>query len=143
MKERFRNMFQQMLLIAFGVTCSLALWGGISELSGHSLTFSFRHLLSILVAGVACPWTSLILEKVMNKPRKQYLMGIVLHFFLTMGIVMLLGFLFEWYTETTGAIAVLIDYVIIYVFVWAGTYWAGLLDQRKINSALDDIRDEE
>ncbi len=143
MKEWWKNMFQQMLMITFGVSCSLALLAVYFAIRGETVTFSMRHMISPVVTGVICPWSSLVLDKVMLKPQKQFLIGVAIHFLITLGIVMGLGYLFQWYTGMSGAVAVLIDFVIIYGFVWAGSYWMGVINQRKINSALDSIRDEE
>ena len=68
---------------------------------------------------------------------------ILLHFIFLFLVVAGCGYLFGWY-ETPGELAVIGGmYVLIYVFVWAGSLWVSKADEKKINEAISEIRDEE
>ena len=56
---------------------------------------------------------------------------------------MIIGYVFKWYRHLDGALFVAIEYVGVYIFVWLASMWIGLVDEKKINNALDSIRDED
>ena len=42
-----------------------------------------------------------------------------------------------------GYLLILIMYILIYAFVWISTVWMLRTDEKKINEAINEIRDEE
>ena len=53
------------------------------------------------------------------------------------------GWLFGWYDDVESLISISIVFLIIYVFVWLSSHWLDKQDEKKINQALDEIRDSE
>ena len=53
------------------------------------------------------------------------------------------GWLFKWYTDAEGFVAVSVVFFVIYAFVWLSSHWLDKQDEKKINRALDEIRDSE
>ncbi len=98
--------------------------------------------LSIVLVGFLCALASLVLYDETDNESHQRL-RVVIHFILVLGIVSLFGYLFDWYSDLTGYLIIAIMYVIIYTFVWISTLWMLKADEKKINDAIDRIRDEE
>ena len=53
------------------------------------------------------------------------------------------GWLFSWYDDAESLISISVIFFIIYVFVWLSSHWLDKQDEKKINHALDTIRDPE
>ena len=66
-----------------------------------------------------------------------------IHFVLVYGIVSLCGYIFRWYTNLREYLFIVMLYVIIYVCVWVYSIWMFKNDEKMINKAIDEIRDEE
>ena len=98
--------------------------------------------LSVVLVGFLCALASLVLYDETDNESHQRL-RVVIHFILVLGIVSLFGYLFDWYSDLTGYLIIAIMYVIIYTFVWISTLWMLKADEKKINDAIDRIRDEE
>ena len=58
-------------------------------------------------------------------------------------IVIGMGWLFGWYQELDGFIGVSIVFLLVYGFVWLSSRWMDKQDAKKINQALEAIRDNE
>ncbi len=136
-------LFQQAMMISFGILVGLSIECLYYRIIGDSVTLSWYHPVSILLAGVLCALPSLILDWAKELPRSMNRLGIVLHFLFLFGVVMGLGYVFQWYHHIDGALFVAIEYVGVYIFVWIASMWIGLVDEKKINNALDSIRDED
>lgn len=65
------------------------------------------------------------------------------HFVICGILVMVFGKLFGWYEGIAGAVTMFVNYVVVYALVWIGNFFLTKKDERQINKALDDIRDEE
>ena len=48
-----------------------------------------------------------------------------------------------WYSNLSEYLIIVIMYIIIYAFVWIATVWMLKVDEKKINDAISEIRDEE
>ncbi|MCR5502411.1 MAG: DUF3021 domain-containing protein [Lachnospiraceae bacterium] len=100
--------------------------------------------LSIVIVGFLCaPVSLLLLYDDQAKSAWTMRLRICLHCLLVFGIVSLSGYLFHWYSDLAGFLVVALIYIIIYVFVWIATTWILKADEKKINDAIDQIRDEE
>lgn len=99
--------------------------------------------LTIVLTGFLCSIPTLLILSTDNLSRKAALVRTVLHFILVGGIVTGCGFLFGWYTTWSEYAPILVMYVIIYIIVWVTTAWMGKEDEKRINEAIKDFRDEE
>lgn len=140
---RIKWLFQQAMMISFGILVGLSIEAIYYRIIGDSITLAWYHPISILIAGVLCSLPSIFLELTKDLPKNKNRLGIVLHFIFLFIVVMTMGYVFKWYHHFDGALFVAIEYVGVYVFVWLASMWIGLVDEKKINNALDSIRDED
>jgi len=140
---RIKWLFQQAMMISFGILVGLSIEAIYYQIIGDSITLAWYHPISILIAGVLCSLPSIFLELTKDLPKNKNRLGIALHFVFLFIIVMIIGYVFKWYRHLDGALFVAIEYVGVYIFVWLASMWIGLVDEKKINDALDSIRDED
>ena len=76
-------------------------------------------------------------------PKNKFIVRIVLHCIGLYAIVSVFGWVFKWYTKLDGFIFMSVIFFAVYVFTWIVTLWFHKRDDKQINKALDDIRDEE
>lgn len=141
--DKIKSLFQHAMMISFGIIVGLALQGIIYHTASDDIVLEWYHPLTIIVAGILCALPSLILAPDREVSRRQYRVRIVLHCIVLFIAVMVMGYLFHWYSQFDGAIFIACDFFAIYAFVWGASTWLGLANQRQINEVLDQIRDEE
>lgn len=132
-------------MISTGILFGLGIQALIGRISGDQVEISWQWFipLSIVFTGFLCAIPSVIFLDDEDPFHLHISLKITLHFFAILGVVSLCGWLFGWYSVLSEWFAIAVMYVIIYAFVWAATFWLGKSDENKINSALNDIRDEE
>lgn len=138
--EKIKFIFQQTMMISFGILVGISFQG---ICYGEDICFQWYHPLSILLTGIVCSVPTLFLWGGEELPRRQYITRIIAHFFALFVIVMCIGKIFRWYTMWIGALFVAGEFIFVYIFVWIATTWIGTVDEKNINNALGDIRDEE
>lgn len=141
--ERLKFLFQQTMMISFGIIAGLSIQGIVSHSVEDAFVLQWYHPASIIVTGILCSLPSLLLGGGKEHSRKSFHIRIALHFVFLFAVVMSMGYIFRWYSTIEGAIWIVCDYVIIYVFVWLVSGWLGIINQKEINNALEKIRDEE
>lgn len=99
--------------------------------------------LSVVAMGLISAVPTVILLDADSPNKKGGFLRIVIHFLLVGGIVSLCGHIFSWYSSVSGLVSILGIYVVIYVFIWGATMWLMKVDEKKINEAIEDLRDEE
>ena len=128
--KKWKIIFSQTLMISTGILFGVGVQGLINHLNtgAEMLRWQWYIPLSIILEG-----------KSVSRSRLR----IVLHFLFLFLVVAGCGYLFGWY-ETAGELAVIGGmYVLIYGFVWLGSLWMNKADEKKINEAINEIRDEE
>lgn len=136
--------FLQALLITVGITFAISLEGLIEHLKGEEMFFQWYMPGSAIVGGIACAIPSaLLLMNVFEKTKKQFIIRVTIHCVLLYVINSLIGWLFKWFTTWTGFIFVSISYFAVYVFAWVGGFIINRQEDKEINEALKDIRDDE
>lgn len=143
MMTKFKLMFEQVLLISFGIVIVMSFGGIFAHFTEHDIYFSWYHLLSIPLTGIACSLPSMLLMEMEHMSRKGMILRMVLHCVLVYAITMIMGCLFSWYDSVVGFVAVTVSYFLVYHFVWVGASILGKQEAHEINAALDSIRDEE
>lgn len=142
--EKVKLIFLQTMIISFGIQCSIAISAVLYHIGeGGDLELCWYHPISIILCGFLCALPSLLFYSAYKMSKRWFRVCAVLHFLFVFAVVMGAGYVFRWYTHRQGAVVVAIDYIVIYFFVWGVTYWVGIVEQKKMNKALDDIRDEE
>lgn len=106
------------------------------------LTWQWYIPLSIILAAFVCSVPSVIFMDD-RSTGKKFILKVVIHFICIFAAVSLFGLVFGWYTTLAGYLVIAVMIFIIYGFTWAATYWLTKSDEKKINSALEEMRDEE
>ena len=135
------------MMISFAILTGIIIEGLVytiffgDDLASFSL--SWLQLLSIVLTGALCSVPTVLFLTDTDIPKQKYIVRIVLHCLGLYLIVGIFGWLFKWFTELSGFIMVTVIFFLVYVFVWIVSIWLYKRDDKKINMALDDIRDEE
>ena len=138
-----RKLFVQSMIIS----TSILLLNGINmvfqHFAGNDLALQWYHPVSIVLTGILCALPTVLLRDSDQWDRKTFLRRVPLHCLLLYAIVVGSGKLFGWYNDTESLISVSVIFFIIYIFVWLSSLWLDKQDEKKINRALDNIRDTE
>ena len=127
--------------ILFGIGIQMILQHYIS--GAELLTLSWNVPISICLTGFLCSLPTYFLLDLDSLKKDVMLMRIVIHFISVGGIVVLCGYLFDWYGSLFNVQSTLVMYSIIYIFVWFVTAWIAKSDEIKINAAIKDMQDLE
>lgn len=141
--NKLKIVLQQAMMISFGILLGISAEAVYYRCVCDDITLKWYHPISIVLAGFLCSMPTLILLCDAEISRKKYRIRIAIHCVLVGAIVMGLGYFFNWYTNLTGFIFIVIEYFCIYAFVWACSLWIGVMDEKKINAAIKYIQDEE
>lgn len=140
--KNMKLLFQEFLLITVAINIVFALIGVYNHFTGGEDSFSWYTYLSVLACAFANTfpsWLFLDDEKAFPTPYIRLL----LHFICTYGISSLFGFSCGWYSEWKSFLIWTFCFVFVYVFVWVFMIYLSRQDEKKINKALDFVRDEE
>ena len=143
--QKAKIIFHQTVMISaailFGIGIQMILQHSIS--GAESLTLSWNVPISICLTGFLCSLPTYFLLDLDSLKKSVMWMRIVIHFISVGGIVVLCGYLFDWYGSLFNVHSTLVMYSIIYVFVWFVTAWIAKSDEIKINAAIKDMQDSE
>ena len=143
--QKAKIIFHQTVMISaailFGIGIQMILQHYIE--GAESLTLSWNVPISICFTGFLCSLPTYFLLDLDSLKKNVMWMRIVIHFILVGGIVVLCGYLFDWYGSLFNVCSTLVMYSIIYVFVWFVTAWIAKSDEIKINAAIKDMQDSE
>ena len=143
--QKVKIIFHQTVMISaailFGIGIQMILQHYI--LGAESLTLSWNVPISICLTGFLCSLPTYFLLDLDSLKKDVMWMRIVIHFISVGGIVVLCGYLFDWYGSLFNVQSILVMYSIIYIFVWFVTAWIAKSDEIKINAAIKDMQDLE
>ena len=143
--QKAKIIFHQTVMISaailFGIGIQMTLHHYI--LGAESLTLSWNVPISICLTGFLCSLPTYFLLDLDSLKKNVMWMRIVIHFISVGGIVVLCGYLFDWYGSLFNVQSTLVMYSIIYIFVWFVTAWIAKSDEIKINAAIKDMQDLE
>ena len=143
--NKVKIIFHQTVMISaailFGIGIQMILQHYIS--GAESLTLSWSVPISICLTGFLCSLPTYFLLDLDSLKKNVMWMRIVIHFISVGGIVVLCGYLFDWYGSLFNVQSTLVMYSIIYIFVWFVTAWIAKSDEIKINAAIKDMQDLE
>ena len=143
--QKAKIIFHQTVMISaailFGIGIQMILQHYIS--GAESLTLSRNVPISICLTGFLCSLPTFFLLDLDSLKKDVMWMRIVIHFISVGGIVVLCGYLFDWYGSLFNVQSTLVMYSIIYIFVWVVTAWIAKSDEIKINAAIKDMQDLE
>ena len=143
--NKAKIIFHQTVMISaailFGIGVQMILQHYIE--GAESLTLSWNVPISICLTGFLCSLPTFFLLDLDSLKKDVMWMRIVIHFISVGGIVVLCGYLFDWYGSLFNVQSTLVMYSIIYIFVWVVTAWIAKSDEIKINAAIKDMQDLE
>ncbi|MCR4740934.1 MAG: DUF3021 domain-containing protein [Lachnospiraceae bacterium] len=143
--NKTKLIFNQTLMISTAILFGMGVRNAILFLTAGQdmVNWQWYVPLSIVVVGFFCSLASLLLYDDSALSSAGMRIRLCIHCLLVLGIVSLFGYLFGWYSDLSGYMLIVIMYIIIYAFVWLSTLWMLKADEKKINEAIEDIRDEE
>ena len=143
--QKAKIIFHQTVMISaailFGIGVQMILQHYIE--GAESLTLSWNVPISICFTGFLCSLPTYFLLDLDSLKKNVMWMKIVIHFISVGGIVVLCGYLFDWYGSLFNVQSIIVMYSIIYIFVWFVTAWIAKSDEIKINAAIKDMQDLE
>ena len=102
-----------------------------------------RHPITIILTGILCALPTLLLRNRDQWTRETFALRIALHALALYAVILGMGWLFQWYTDAAGCFGVSVVFFLVYGFVWLSSHWLDKQDEKKINQALEGIRDLE
>ncbi len=143
MSNILKKIFMQSLMISTGILAVVTVEGIFYHLIGDDVSFSWNLPLSILLTGILCAVPTVLLLKEEVVSTRSFVLRIVIHTISLYFLVILMGYLFGWYSKWDGFLFVTGGYFFVYAFVWIANILMNKQEQKEINRALDHIRDEE
>ena len=143
--NKAKIIFNQTIMISTAILFGLGIQMIIQHfISGsETLVLGWYIPISICLTGFLCSLPTYFLLDIDTLEKKVMWMRIGIHFILVGGIVVLCGYLFDWYGNLFDVRKIVVLYSIIYVFVWIITAWIAKSDEIKINAAIKDMHDSE
>ncbi|MCR5153545.1 MAG: DUF3021 domain-containing protein [Lachnospiraceae bacterium] len=144
LSEKFKVVFMNTVVVSTAILFMLGVQATFAEMAGDgSIYFSWYHPFSIIFSGVSCSIPSLIFYTSKPVSKRNYILRIVIHCLILLVLVEAEGYLFSWYDSFSGAVAICVIYFVVYAFTWISNTWLTRKEDKKINEALNSIRDEE
>ena len=143
--KRAKIIFNQTLMISTGILFGLGIQALINWLAGGKAEISWPWYipLSVILTGFLCALATALLIDREGEGRAFGKLAVALHFLALFAVVAGFGRLFGWYEDIEGLLVISAMYILIYGFVWAATLWITRRDEKAINDAIREIRDEE
>ena len=138
-----KKLFVQSMIISTSILFLNGINMVIQHFAGHDIALQWFHPVSIVLTGVLCALPTILLRDSDQWDRKTFWCRVPLHCLLLYAVVGGAGWLFRWYDDAESLISISIIFFIIYIFVWLSSHWLDKQDEKKINHALDTIRDRE
>jgi len=141
------NMMKKLFVQSMVISTSILFLNGINfvfqHFTGNDISLAWYQPITIILTGVLCSLPSILLENMDQWNRKKVWFMVVLHCLTLYAVVIGASFLFHWYSGLDGYVGVSVIFFTIYAFVWLTNRWLDKKDEKKINKALDAIRDKE
>ena len=138
-----KKMFVQSMAIATAILFLNGINAVIQHFAGNDITLQWYHPITIVLTGVLCALPTVLLQGFDQWDRKTFRIRVSLHCLSLYAIVTGADWLFGWYNDLESFLSVSIIFFIVYAFVWLSSHWLDKQDEKKINHALDAIRDDE
>ncbi len=133
------------MMVSSAILFGLGVEALITHLLGDDGYFEWQWYvpLSIVITGFLSSLPSVLLVDNERLTKKQAYIRLLIHFLCVWGIVAGCATVFDWYDTPAGFCIISFMYILIYFFVWFASWWLLKSDEKKINEALDGIRDKE
>ena len=141
------NITKKIFIQSMAISMSLFLLNGINmvirHFAGQDIVMLWYHPITIILTGVLCALPTLLLRNMDQWEPKVFVRRVALHGLTLYAVVVGMGRLLGWYEDLGGFRCISVIFWVIYVFVWLSSHWMDKQDEKKINQALDEIRDIE
>ena len=141
------NILKKLFVQSMAISTSILFLNGINaviqHLRGTDLVLQWYHPLTIVLVGILCAVPTILLRDSDTWDRKTFLLRVSLHCLALYAVIAGAGYLFGWYIDAESVLSVSVIFFLVYAFVWVSSLWLDKQDEKKINRALDAIRDEE
>ncbi len=143
--NKLKLVFSQTLMISTAILFGIGIQAAFDAALGNDAVIEWPwHIpFSILLTGFLCSLPSVLITGYENLKKTVIRVRILLHILSLWGIVSISGYIFGWYEDLGSWVVVSVMYILIYFFVWLGSWWLYKEDDKKINDALNEIRDKE
>ena len=143
--NKVKLLFFQTVLISAAIFFAIGIQMLFEHLSSGTgeIVMPWFVPLTIILTGFLCALPTMLLIRLDDVSPRGIIIRIVIHFIVLGCVVSGCGYVFRWYTKLSGYIPILIMYVAIYVLTWVVTWWMVKTDERKINAAINEIRDSD
>ena len=138
-----KKLFVQSMVISTSILFLNGINMVIQHFAGHDISLQWYHPITIILTAVLCALPTILLRDSDQWDRKTFWRRIPLHCLSLYAVVAGAGWLFRWYDDAESLVSISVIFFIIYVFVWLSSHWLDKQDEKKINHALDTIRDPE
>ena len=138
-----KKLFVQSMIISTSILFLNGINAVFQHFAGNDIILQWFHPISIVLIGVVCSLPTVLLLDWDQWDRKTLWFRVALHCLALYAAVAGAGWLFKWYTDLEGFVSVSVIFFLIYAFVWLSSHWLDKQDEKKINQALDEIRDRE
>ena len=138
-----KKLFVQSMIISTSILFLNGINMVIQHFRGNDMTLQWYHPVTIVLTGILCARPTFLLRDSGSWDRKTFWRRIPLHCLLLYAIVAGAGRVFGWYDGAEGLAGISVIFFTVYVFVWLSSHWLDKQDEKKINRALDAIRDPE
>ena len=138
-----KKLFVQSMIISTSILFLNGINAVIQHFAGNDIVLQWYHPISIVLTGVLCALPTVLLRDWEQWDRKTFWFRVALHCLALWAAVTGAGWIFKWYSDAEGFAGLSVTFFIIYVFVWLSSHWLDKQDEKKINRALDEIRDRE
>ena len=138
-----KKLFVQSMIISTSILFLNGINAVIQHFAGNDIALQWYHPITIVLTGFFCALPTILLRDRDEWDRKTLLTRVLLHCVALYAIVAGAGWLFKWYEDVESFASVSIIFFIVYTFVWLSSHWLDKQDEKKINRALDAIRDSE
>ena len=138
-----KKLFVQSMIISTSILFLNGINAVFQHFAGNDIVLAWYHPISIVLTSVVCALPTVLLLDWEQWDKKTLWLRVALHCLALYAAVAGAGWLFAWYVDIEGFIAVSAVFFVIYVFVWLSSHWLDKQDEKKINQALDEIRDRE
>lgn len=141
--KKIKLILEQTFMLSFLMQVVMGLEALYAHFTNDSITFSWYVPLSIIFASFLCSIPTLIFMTERELPKPLQRMLPLLHCILLYVLVMGMGYLFRWYTNMTYFLVTSVSYFVIYALVWSFSRFLLKYEEKLINDALLNIRDED
>ena len=138
-----KKLFVQSMIISTSILFLNGINAVIQHFARNDIVLQWYHPISIVLTGVLCSLPTVLLLDWEQWDRKTLWFRVSLHCLALYAVVAGAGWVFKWYVDGEGLIALSVIFFVIYAFVWLSSHWLDKQDEKKINQALDEIRDRE